>query len=95
MRAHRISALAVLEGQSLVGIVTERDFIRSIADGRNPATTHVCQYMTHSPLTIDAGKWPPRRRHDDQAPRAAHSCNRRRLLALTPWLLNLPIGESW
>jgi CBS domain-containing protein len=56
MRAHRISALAVLEGQSLVGIVTERDFIRAIADGRNPATTHVSQYMTHSPLTIDAGK---------------------------------------
>src|SRR5450756_1297690 len=56
MRAHRISALAVLDGEAVVGIITERDLMRSIADVRDPAATHVSQYMTHDPLTIEAGR---------------------------------------
>lgn len=55
MRTHRVSALAVLDGEAIIGIITERDLLRAIADGRGPRTTHVSQYMTHAPYTIDAG----------------------------------------
>src|SRR5487761_528316 len=56
MRAHRTSALAVLDGDAIVSIVTERDLMRAIADGRDPGSPHVSQYMTHDPMTIDACK---------------------------------------
>jgi len=56
MRANRISALAVLEGEAIVGILTERDLLRAVADGRNPEATHISQYMTHSPRTIEAAE---------------------------------------
>ena len=36
MRAHRISALVVLDGEAIVGILTERNLLRAIADGRTP-----------------------------------------------------------
>ena len=39
MRTKRISALVVLDREAIVGIVTERDLLRAIADGRNPART--------------------------------------------------------
>lgn len=54
MRSHRIGALAVLDNGSIVGIITERDLLRAIADGRNPGETHVSQYMTHSPKTVES-----------------------------------------
>jgi len=41
MRANRISALAVLDGDAIVGIVTERDLLHAIADGRDPRG-HAC-----------------------------------------------------
>ena len=80
--------------------------MRAIADGRDPAATHVSQYMTHSPRTIEADKLAAeaaammvkhRVRHipvtDDG--RLIGFLSARDLLALTPWPLNLPIGESW
>lgn len=105
MRAHRTSALAVLEGHRIVGIITERDFLRAIADGRRPGSTRVAQYMTSSPVTIEA---------DEAAVRAAEAMvNRgirhlpvtdegklvgflsaRDLLSLKPWPKST-IGESW
>ena len=106
MRAHRTSALAVLDGDAIVGIVTERDLMRAIADGRDPGATHVSQYMTHDPMTIDACKpaveaaammVKHRVRHfpvTDEG-RLIGFLSARDLLALTPWPLDLPIGESW
>jgi CBS domain-containing protein len=106
MRAHRASALAVLDGEAIVGIITERDFMRAIADGRDPAATHVSEYMTHSPRTIEADQLAA----DAAAMMVTHHVRHipvtdggrligflsaRDLLALTPWPLNLPIGESW
>jgi len=105
MRMHRISALAVLDDQRIIGIITERDFLRAIADGRRPASTHVAQYMTLRPLTIEA---------DEPAVRAAEAMikrgvrhlpvteagklvgflSARDLLSLKPWPKG-PIGESW
>lgn len=106
MRAHLTSTLAVLDGETIVGIVTERDFMRAIADGRDPATTHISEYMTHEPLTIEAGKLAVEaaalmvKHHVRHIPvtdggRLIGFLSARDLLALTPWPLNLPIGESW
>jgi CBS domain-containing protein len=106
MRANRTSALAVLDGDAIVGIVTERDFMRAIADGREPAATHISEYMTHSPLTIEAGRMAAEaaammiKHHVRHIPvtdggRLIGFLSARDLLALTPWPLNLPIGESW
>ena len=54
MRASRVSALAVLDGTTIIGIITEHDLMRAIADGRVPEATHVSEYMTESPRTIEA-----------------------------------------
>ncbi len=106
MRTHRTSVLAVLDGQAIVGVITERDFMRAIADGREPASTHVSEYMTHDPRTIEAGKRAAEaatimiKHHVRHVPvtdggRVIGFLSARDLLALTPWPLNLPIGESW
>jgi CBS domain-containing protein len=106
MRSHRISALAVLDGRSIVGIVTERDLLRAIADGRNPAATHISQYMTHSPITIDAAEPAAKAAAIMVTHRVRHLpvtdndrlvgfLSARDLLALKPWPRKLPIGESW
>lgn len=106
MRTHRTSVLAVLDGQAIVGVITERDFMRAIADGREPASTHVSEYMTHDPRTIEADKRAAEaaaimiKHHVRHVPvtdggRVIGFLSARDLLALTPWPLNLPIGESW
>lgn len=53
MREHQVSSLAVLDGEEPAGIITERDLVRALADGRPPGETHVSQYMTQSPVTVD------------------------------------------
>jgi CBS domain-containing protein len=106
MRVHRTSALAVLDGEAIAGIVTERDLMRAIADGRDPAATHVSQYMTHDPRTIEAGELAAEaaammvKHHVRHIPvtdggRLIGFLSARDLLALTPQPLDLPIGESW
>lgn len=106
MRTNRISALAVLDGEAIVGILTERDLLRAIADGRDPQATHISQYMTHSPRTIEADRLAAeaaemmikhRVRHlpvTDKG-RLIGFLSARDLLVLKPWPLILPIGESW
>ena len=80
--------------------------MRAIADGRDPGATHVSQYMTHDPMTIEAGKFAAeaaammvkhRVRHIPvtDGGRLIGFLSARDLLALTPWPLDLPIGESW
>ena len=55
MRRLGVSSLAVLDGEEAVGILTERDLVRAVSDDRSPAETHVSQYMTQSPISIDIG----------------------------------------
>ena len=106
MRASRISALAVLDGKVIVGIITERDLLRAIADGRIPEATHISQYMTHSPRTIEAAapaakaaeimvKHRVRHLPVTDKGRLVGFLSARDLLALKPWPQSLPIGESW
>ena len=51
MHERRVGALVVLEGERLVGIVTERDVLRAVAEGRVDGS--VGEVMTASPDTIE------------------------------------------
>jgi CBS domain-containing protein len=52
MSWHQVGALPVLEGQRLVGIVTERDLTAALAEGADPVTTPVADYMTPAPEVL-------------------------------------------
>jgi len=107
MRANRIGSLVVLGAQSEVaGIITERDLMRALADGRNPGLTHVSEYMTQSPHTIEAGRDAAyaaslmvrhRLRHLPvlEAGRPVGLLSARDLLAMEPWPKALPPLEPW
>jgi CBS domain-containing protein len=51
MHYYQIGALPVYEQHRLVGIVTERDLVAALAEGADPATTIVAEYMTEGPVT--------------------------------------------
>ncbi len=53
MHTRRVGAVVVLEGDRLVGILTERDVLRSVATGRLDEPVAGC--MTHGPDTIAPG----------------------------------------
>jgi CBS domain-containing protein len=46
MRGHQVSALAVLDGQCLVGMISHRDVVHAIAEGADPHHARVAQYST-------------------------------------------------
>ena len=52
MSWHQVGALPVLEGQRLVGIVTERDITAAMAEGADPVITPVSDYMTPAPKVL-------------------------------------------
>src|SRR5689334_23665313 len=53
MKAKRIGAILVVKSGRLAGIFTERDALfRVIAEGRDPANTHLQDVMTANPRTI-------------------------------------------
>jgi CBS domain-containing protein len=47
-----VGAALVLDGERLVGILTERDVLRAVAAGRVEGTS-VADWMTHHPETIE------------------------------------------
>ena len=49
-----IGVLVVFDSHGLVGILSERDVIRAIADGCELHDTEVHEYMTESPVVVDA-----------------------------------------
>ncbi len=52
-----VSCVAVLDAdQKLVGLVTERDMTRSVADGIDPKTTPVIEYMASVVITIEVSE---------------------------------------
>jgi len=53
MARRKVGAIAIVEGERLVGIFTERDALfRVLARGLDPRTTLVDAVMTRDPLTI-------------------------------------------
>jgi CBS domain-containing protein len=52
MNCYQIGALPVYEERRLIGIVTERDLTAALAEGTDPATTRVAEYMTEQPVTV-------------------------------------------
>lgn len=55
MMEHSIGALPVLNGEELVGIISERDVMnRVVAQGRQPGTTRVSEVMTARPRTVSS-----------------------------------------
>lgn len=50
---HGVGALAVMEGNKLAGIVSERDYTRKVAlQGKNSRTTTVAEIMTREVLVV-------------------------------------------
>jgi CBS domain-containing protein len=52
MAERGVGAVIVTDGEELVGILTERDILRSVAAGAGPGAT-VGDWMTRHPETID------------------------------------------
>jgi CBS domain-containing protein len=48
-----ISALVILDGHRLAGIITERDIVRAVADRRDLADGTAGEYMTLEPATVE------------------------------------------
>ena len=48
-----ISALVILDGDRLAGIITERDIVRAVADQRDLADATAGEYMTSTPATVE------------------------------------------
>ncbi len=51
MHEHEIGALAVLEGESLAGIITERDLLRATAEAKDVDQERVAAYMSGKVVT--------------------------------------------
>jgi CBS domain-containing protein len=58
MRGRNVGAAVVTEGERIVGIFTERDLLRAIADSRHPDQGQVQSYMTPDPLTLPSDHAP-------------------------------------
>jgi CBS domain-containing protein len=54
MRLEDSDSVAVMSDDRLVGIITERDLVRAIADGVNPKQATAEVVMTPSPATVGA-----------------------------------------
>jgi CBS domain-containing protein len=52
LRTNDVGALMVLDGDTFVGIFTERDLARAIAAGEMPAEARVGDYVTTDPITV-------------------------------------------
>ena len=52
MRNNQTSSILIMDGERLVGIVTERDVVKAVARGLDPKTTTVKDLMTTDMITI-------------------------------------------
>ncbi len=52
MQFYEVGSLMVFDGYELVGIITERDLLKSIAEGADPEEMPVRRYMTERPVVV-------------------------------------------
>jgi CBS domain-containing protein len=52
MKAGKISSVLVTEDGYLIGILTERDMVKAVAEGIDTEVTHVRDYMTPAPIAV-------------------------------------------
>jgi len=50
-----VDCLAVVDGRSLVGIITEHDVVVAVADGADPDDEAVSDWMSEAPDTVEPG----------------------------------------
>jgi len=55
MRDHGVGSLPVIDGDDLVGILTERDVLRAVAENRPPNMTPVSALMSALPVVTSPG----------------------------------------
>lgn len=53
MRQQQTGSLLVMEGSTLAGIVTERDLLKVVGEGKDPKTVSLRDVMTRDPVTVD------------------------------------------
>ncbi|MGZ3387569.1 MAG: CBS domain-containing protein [Isosphaeraceae bacterium] len=53
MRVTEFGSVVICDADQLIGILTETDLVRAIADHRDPTTTLVADYMSRNPVTAD------------------------------------------
>jgi CBS domain-containing protein len=54
MRSEDVGSLPVVEGDRLVGVVTDRDIaVRVVAEGKNPDSISVGEIQSNDPVTVD------------------------------------------
>jgi signal-transduction protein with cAMP-binding, CBS, and nucleotidyltransferase domain len=53
LQARDVSALVILDGYRLAGIITERDIVRAVGDRRDLADCTAGECMTSEPATVD------------------------------------------
>jgi len=51
MAAFDVGAIAIFDRRRCVGIITERDLVRAMAEGADPQSARVWRYMTPDPAT--------------------------------------------
>jgi len=54
MTSHHIGCLAIMDGETLAGIITERDFVRRIVAEKLPFDTKVSEVMSKPVITINS-----------------------------------------
>lgn len=78
MDYHGVGCLVVMDGPSLVGLLTERDVIRAAAEGRELPGVIVQEYMTQDVVTVEP---------DAEVEEAAAAM-------ITVWCRHLPVREQ-
>jgi CBS domain-containing protein len=53
MKEGKISSVLVTEDGYLIGILTERDMVKAVAEGIDTELVHVRDYMTPSPVAVN------------------------------------------
>jgi len=53
MEEYEVGCLPIFRGDELVGVFTERDLVRAVADDARADTTTIGEYMSLEPVTVD------------------------------------------